>query len=58
MLSRDHLNAAGDFLRTLVDRTGLQVLMVSHQEELAEAADAVYALRLDAQGVTQTRKVR
>jgi DNA repair exonuclease SbcCD ATPase subunit len=58
MLSRDHLNAAGDFLRTLVDRTGLQVLMVSHQEELAEAADAVYALRLDAQGVTQTRRIR
>jgi hypothetical protein len=32
--------------------------MVSHQEELADAADAVYALRLDAQGVTQTRRVK
>jgi len=57
-LSADRLDAAGAFLRTVVDRTGLQVLMVSHQEELADAADAVYALRLDAQGVTQTRRVK
>jgi len=58
MLSNDRLDAAGEFLRTLVDRTGLQILMVSHQEELSETADVVYALRLDASGVTQSRRVK
>ncbi len=58
MLSRDKLDAAGEFLRTLVDRTGLQVLMVSHQSELEDAADTVYALRLDAQGVSHVRRVK
>lgn len=58
MLSRDRLEAAGEFLRLLVDRTGLQIIMVSHQEELTEAADTVYSLHLDGHGVTQTRRLK
>lgn len=57
-LSADRLEAAGAFLRALVDRTGLQILMVSHQDELADAADVVYSFRLDSDGVTQYRRVK
>jgi DNA repair exonuclease SbcCD ATPase subunit len=55
-LSREYLDAAGQFLRTLVDSTGLQLLMVTHQHELVEFADVVYRLRLDAEGRTVATK--
>lgn len=42
MVSSDHLEALGQFLRTLVDRTHLQVIMVTHQDDLKEHADRVY----------------
>lgn len=51
-LSREYLDAAGQFLRTLVNQTGLQILMVTHQPELVEFADKVYHFRLDSQGRT------
>lgn len=55
-LSREYLDAAGQFLRTLVDSTGLQLIMVTHQSELVEFADVVYRLRLDAEGRTVATK--
>lgn len=55
-LSREYLEPAGQFLRTLVDSTGLQLLMVTHQHELVEFADVVYRLRLDAEGRTVATK--
>jgi DNA repair exonuclease SbcCD ATPase subunit len=55
-LSREYLDAAGQFLRTLVDSTGLQILMVTHSPELVEFADVVYRLRLDAEGRTVATK--
>jgi DNA repair exonuclease SbcCD ATPase subunit len=55
-LSREYLDAAGQFLRTLVDSTGLQLLMVTHQHELVEFADVVYRLRLDSEGRTVATK--
>lgn len=55
-LSREYLDAAGQFLRTLVDSTGLQILMVTHQQELVDYADVIYRLRLDAQGSTVATK--
>lgn len=55
-LSREYLDAAGQFLRTLVDSTGLQIIMVTHQVELVEFADVVYRLRLDAEGRTVATK--
>jgi hypothetical protein len=57
-LSADRLEAAGEFLRTLVDRFGMQILMITHQEELVDSADVVYKLSLDAEGVTRAVKVR
>jgi DNA repair ATPase RecN len=55
-LSREYLDAAGQFLRTLCDSTGLQLIIVTHQQELVEFADVSYRLRLDANGRTVATK--
>jgi DNA repair exonuclease SbcCD ATPase subunit len=55
MLSSDRLEAAGVFLRSLVENTGLQIILVTHQEELAEAADITYRLSL-VDGITRVKK--
>lgn len=57
-LSADRLEAASAFLRTLVDSTGLQVIMITHQEELVEDADVVHKLSLNSDGVTKAVRVR
>lgn len=41
-VSADRLDALGEFLRDLVDRTGIQIIMVTHQTEFLEYADKVY----------------
>ena len=41
-VSDDYLPGVGDFLREVVDKTGIQVLMVTHQEQFLEVADKVY----------------
>lgn len=53
MVSREYLDRVGDFLRQIVDKTGMQILMVTHQPELAEAADKVYHFSLDDGGSTK-----
>lgn len=57
-LSADRLEAAGAFLRTLVEHFGLQVVMITHQEELVDSADVVYKLALNGEGVTKATRVR
>lgn len=57
-LSEDRLEAAGEFLRTLVEHAHLQILMVTHQSELEDSADTVYRLALNADGVTKATRVR
>lgn len=42
MVSDEYLDGVGEFLRELVDKTGIQVLMVTHQPAFSEYADAVY----------------
>lgn len=42
MVSDEYLEGLGEFLRELVDKTGIQILMVTHQPIFAEYADAVY----------------
>lgn len=58
MLSSDRLEAAGAFLRTLVDSTGLQVIMITHQSELEDCADVVHRLSLNVDGVTKAARLR
>lgn len=42
MVSAEYLPSLAEFLRELVDRTNLQIVMVTHQPDLAENADVVY----------------
>jgi len=41
-VSEEYLPALGEFLREIVDKTGVQIMMVTHQPEFAEYADRVY----------------
>lgn len=41
-VSDEYLGAVAAFLREIVDRTGVRILMVTHQPEFAEWADRVY----------------
>ena len=42
-ISEDYLPNTGEFLRDLCERTGLQIVLVSHQPTLSEYADAAYS---------------
>lgn len=42
MVSDDYLENVGTFLRELVDKTGIQIILVTHQKEFIEHADRVY----------------
>lgn len=41
MLSSEYLDRMGQFLHELCERTGLQIITVTHQNDLAQAADKV-----------------
>jgi DNA repair exonuclease SbcCD ATPase subunit len=43
-VSEEYLPALGEFLRKVVDKTGVQLIMVTHQPEFVEYADKVYRL--------------
>ena len=51
-LSKDYMRAAVEFLRTLVTQTGRQILLVTHDPELAAGADRVYEVQ--PQGTSST----
>jgi hypothetical protein len=53
MLSTEYVPAMADFLRELVDRTGIQVVLITHQDQFAEVADRKYRLELDSEGWTK-----
>jgi hypothetical protein len=41
-LSKDHIRATVEFLHTLVEKTGRQLILVTHDQELAAGADATF----------------
>lgn len=41
-VSEEYLPALNEFLRKIVDKTGVQIIMVTHQPEFTELADKVY----------------
>jgi DNA repair exonuclease SbcCD ATPase subunit len=53
-LSEDHHPAMAQFLRELTDKTGVQIIMVTHTPALAEHADRVYHFE-QRQGATVVR---
>lgn len=46
MLSREYVPLMAAFVRELVDKTGVKVLMVTHQEGFVEQADRAWAFEL------------
>lgn len=42
MVSSEYLPVLGDFLRSIVEETGIQIIMVTHQNEFIDSADKVY----------------
>lgn len=54
-VSAEYLGALGEFLREVVDKTGVQIVMVTHQPEFAEYADKVYRFTA-VDGKTQVRE--
>lgn len=52
MVSKEYLPKVASFLRELVDKTDLQLIVVTHSEELTENADLVYRLTQDSYGHT------
>ena len=44
-LSRDLHHKATEMLKEISEKLGLQIIMVTHSEELIEAADKVFTIR-------------
>jgi DNA repair exonuclease SbcCD ATPase subunit len=42
MVSAEYLPVLGEFLRSIVEETGIQIVMVTHQTEFIDSADKVY----------------
>lgn len=46
-VSAEYLPAVRDFVREVVDKTGVQHIIVTHQEELVDGADRVYRFTMN-----------
>lgn len=55
-LSQGYIDGMGRFIRELVDATGMQLLIVSHEEEIAEVADQAYRLYREDGGPLQVER--
>lgn len=55
MVSEEYLPAVAQFLREVVDQSGVQIILVTHQEALTENADVVYRF---SQQAGKTKAVR
>lgn len=55
-VSAEYLPAVSAFVREIVDKTGVQHIVVTHQEELVEGADAVHRFTMK-DGATRTEQV-
>lgn len=56
-LSEDYIPLMAGFLRDLVDKTGIQIILVTHTPALGEEADVTYHLSLKNE-VTQIRRLK
>lgn len=54
-VSEEYLPPLGEFLRELVDKTGIQILLVTHQPEFMEYADKSYRFSIK-EGKTEVRE--
>lgn len=56
-LSDSYIPNLIEFIREIVDKTNLQIIMVTHEPRFAEVADKCYQFRLDEKGLTQVTSV-
>lgn len=52
-LSRDLQNRAGEILKTLSERMGIQIIMVTHIGEIIDVADKVFEVKKNNKGISQ-----
>jgi DNA repair exonuclease SbcCD ATPase subunit len=51
-VSAEYVPNVGEFLREIVDKTGVQIVMVTHQQEFVDFGDAVYRFHQNDAGQT------
>lgn len=56
-LSKEYVPLMADFLRELVDKTDIQLLLVTHQDEFIDSADKCYRFSLGADGWTEVERL-
>lgn len=56
-LSDSYIPNLIEFIREIVDKTNLQIIMVTHEPRFAEVADKCYQFKLDEKGLTQVASV-
>ena len=54
-VSAEYEPRIAEFLRAIVDQTGIQIVMVTHSDAYSDAADTVYRFALDDDGRTAVR---
>lgn len=55
-VSVEYVQQVGEFLREIVDKTGVQIVMVTHQQEFVDFGDLVYRFSTE-DGKTQVERV-
>lgn len=56
-LSQGYIEGMGRFIRELVDATGIQLIIVSHETEIADVADQAYRLFREGGGPLQVERM-
>ena len=56
-ISREYRPALTELLRRMVDEGGIQILLITHSDDLTDAADVVYRFALE-DGVTVVKRER
>jgi len=51
-VSEDYLESAAEFVRQLNEKLGIQIVLITHRNQIAEVADKVYEFKL-VDGITQ-----
>ena len=52
-ISRDLQERAGKILKTLSNKLGIQIIMVTHIKELIDCADKVFEVKKNADGISE-----
>lgn len=56
-LSKEYVPLMAEFLRDLTDKSGVQVILVSHQDEFLDVADKRYRFALGDDGCTRVEEI-